>query len=471
MSRKALYCTVALLTVLVLALLVVGCGGTTTTTAATPTSGAATTAASTGGATTSSAATQTTASTGGTTASSAATQTTIGAPVTLHVGGTFALTGAYAEDTAAVLAGFQDYVAWVNENHILAPWATDQVIPANIKFDVLWGDDALDPAKALTIYQDLKSKGLLVERVSGSPEGMALKGQLTQDHVGATSQSTSPAYINPPGNVFTNAPIYTDEMYAIAQWFLKSWTDTSRKPNVAFLTADSTLGRNIDIQALKDKIIALGYNFVGEQYVPMVPTAPPTTQLAWLKNNKVDLALGVMVNPGTQPTIKEAVRLGMGPDQPYKITFGFGNPAHLQIFVPSMGTSGNGVVVAGDFCALDKACPGIDFANKLQATYRTSGKKPNCMYIDGIIEAMTQVDALRLAAQQVEPTKLTSQDVLEKGFWQIKDMDTGGMFVSNFTYGQNQVEGVNAVNLQQVQNGKIVEVGSFPVQNIVGASK
>jgi hypothetical protein len=29
--------------------------------------------------------------------------------VTLYIGGTFALTGAYAEDTAAVLAGFEDY--------------------------------------------------------------------------------------------------------------------------------------------------------------------------------------------------------------------------------------------------------------------------------------------------------------------------------------------------------------------------
>ena len=32
----------------------------------------------------------------------------------------------------------------------------------------------------------------------------------------------------------------------------------------------------------------------------------------WLKQNKVDLALGVMVNPGEQPTVKEMVRLGMG---------------------------------------------------------------------------------------------------------------------------------------------------------------
>ena len=459
MSRRTLFVVIALLTVFALAVLAVGCGGTTTTTAAPPTTGTPTTGVATTAAP----------STGDTTATSGA-PTTVGQPVTLKVGGTFALTGAYAEDCAAVLAGFQDYVAWVNENHILAPWATDKAIPANIKFELLWGDDALAPDKTLTIYDDLKSKGLLVERVSGSPEGMALKDRLVEDNVGATSQSTSPAYINPAGNIFTNAPIYTDEMAAVAEWFLKSWTDTSRKPNVAFLTADSTLGRNIDIQELKDYIVGLGYNFVGEQYTPMVPTAPPTTQLAWLKDNKVDLALGVMINPGTQPTIKEAVRLGMGPDQAYKITFGFGNPAHLQIFVPSMGTTGNGVVVAGDFCALDAAVPGIDFANKLQDTYRKD-KKPNCMYLDGIIEAMTQVEALRLASLQVDPAKLTSQDVLEKGFWQIKDLDTGGVYVSKFTYAKDKVQGVDAVSIQQVQDGKIVAVGSFPLLNIVAAKK
>jgi hypothetical protein len=460
MSKKTLWFGIALLIVVALAVLAVGCGGddATTTTAATPTtSGPATTAAP---------------GTGSTTATSAATDTTVGQPVKMYVGGTFALTGAYAEDCAAVLAGFQDYISWVNDNHMLAPWATDKVIPANYAFEVLWGDDALAPDKTLTIYDDLKSKGLLVQRVSGSPEGMALKDRLVEDKVGATSQSTSPAYINPPGNIFTNAPIYTDEMAAIAQWFLTTWKDTSRKPNIAFLTADSTLGRNIDIQELKDAIVAMGYNFVGEQYVPMVPTAPPTTQLAWLKENKVDLAVGVMINPGTQPTIKEAVRLGMGPDQAYKITFGFGNPAHLQIFVPSMGETGNGVVVAGDFCARDAAVPGIEFADKLLATYRKDGKQPNTMYLDGIIEAMTQVEALRLAAAAVgDATKLTSQDVLEKGFWQIKDMDTGGIYVSKFTYAQDKVQGIDAVNLQQVQAGKIVNVGSTPLFNIVAAKK
>jgi hypothetical protein len=442
--------------VLALVVMLAACGGTTTTTTA-----AATTTASTMETTTS----------GMTETTMAETTTTLGPPVTLSIGGTFALTGAYAEDTAAVLAGFQDYVKYVNDNHILAPWYTDKVIPANLTFQVLWGDDALAPDKALTIYEDLKSKGLLTERVSGSPEGMALKDKLVEDHIGATSQSTSPAYLNPVGNIFTNAPIYTDEMAAIAEWFMDNWTDTTRKPRVAYLTADSTLGRNIDIPELKAYLENLGYEFVGEQYVDMVPTAPPTTQLAWLKDNKVDLALGVMINAGSQPTIKEATRLGMGPDLNYKITFGFGNPAHLQIFVPAMGATGNGCVVAGDLCAQDAQNDGIAFANMLQDTYRANDKNGNVMYLDGIIEAMTQVEALTLAAEAVgDASKLTTEDVLTKGFQQISDLNTGGITITDLSYSATNVQGVSEVRLQQEQDGKIVELGSKPLANIVPSS-
>ena len=60
---------------------------------------------------------------------------------TLYVGGCFALTGAYAEDMTASLAGYEDYVEWVNENKILAPWYPEKTIPDNVTFEVLWRDD------------------------------------------------------------------------------------------------------------------------------------------------------------------------------------------------------------------------------------------------------------------------------------------------------------------------------------------
>ncbi len=400
-----------------------------------------------------------------------ATPTTVGAPVEMLVGGTFALTGAYAEDTAAVLAGFEDYVKYVNDNKIIAPWHTDRTIPANITFKLVWGDDALAAEKALTIYDDLKSQGLLVQRVSGSPEGMALKDLFVEDMVGATSQSTSPAYLQPPGNIFTNAPIYTDQIAAVGDWYMESWKDTSRKPRVALLTADSALGRNIDIPEMKAYLEKIGYEYVGAQFVPMVPTAAPTTQLAWLKENKIDLAVGVMINAGSQPTIKEAVRLGMGTNQEYKITFAFSNPAHLQIFLPDMGELAEGVVVAGDFCAQDAAVDGIAFANMLQDTYRKDKKNDNVMYLDGIIEAMTQIEALRLAAAAGDPAKLTPQDVLEKGYWQIKDLSTGGISISPYSYAKGDSQGVDKVRIQQVVGGKITEMGAYPLQNILPAPK
>ena len=77
----------------------------------------------------------------------------------LYISGTQSLTGPYAEDSAAVLAAFEDYAKYVNETKNMAPWRTEK-FPADIALEVLWRDDELKPAKALTIYEELKSKGI-----------------------------------------------------------------------------------------------------------------------------------------------------------------------------------------------------------------------------------------------------------------------------------------------------------------------
>ena len=133
--------------------------------------------------------------------------------------------------------------------------------------------------------------------------------------------STGSFLMTPPGTIFTYYPIYTDDLAAVADWFKEGWKE-SRKPRVAYLTADNAMGKSIEIPEMEAYLKNEGYEFAGTQYVPLVPTSPPTTQLMWLKQNKVDLALGIMVNPGAQPTVKEMVRLGMGPNQPYKMVFG-----------------------------------------------------------------------------------------------------------------------------------------------------
>jgi len=204
------------------------------------------------------------------------------------------------------------------------------------------------PAKALPIYEELKGKGMLVARISGSPIALALKDRMWEDGMGATSMGHRAYYLSPPQSCFTYYPIYTDCMGAIADWFKGNWKE-ARKPKVAYLTADNAMGKSIEIPEMQAYLEKIGYEFIGTQYVPLVPTSPPTTQLTWLKEKGADLALGVMINPGSQPTVKEMVRLGMGPFQAYKMTFGVASPGHAVVFADAMKELGDGYVCAGSF--------------------------------------------------------------------------------------------------------------------------
>jgi hypothetical protein len=383
----------------------------------------------------------------------------------LYVGGTMALTGPYAEDTAAVLAAYEDYVKYVNDTKHLAPWR-HETFPADITLQLLWRDDELKPAKALAIYEELKAKGMLVYRISGSPIALALKDRMNADHMGAPTMALGPYLLTPPQTIFTYYPITTDQLGAIADWFKENWKE-ARKPRVAYLTADAALGRAIEVPEMRAYLEKIGYEFVGSQYVPIVPIAPPTTQLMWLKQNKVDLALGVMINPGSQPTIKEADRLGMGPHLQYKITFGMGAPSHLAVFAPAMGELGDGLVVAGSFPPLtDMSTPGIKFCDDLQNKYRPDKRVTHVMYVGGMLEVMIQVEALRLALQKVPFEDLKRVDVLNYGFYRIKNLDTGGLSSTPISYGPGQIEGIDKVRVDQDQKGKVVKLGVWPCRHI-----
>jgi hypothetical protein len=383
----------------------------------------------------------------------------------LYTGGTQSLTGPFAEDSAAVLMAHQDYVNYVNKTKKLAPWREEKW-PADITLEVMWRDDELKPSKAMPIYEELKAKGMLVARISGSPIALALKDRYFEDHMGAVSMATGAYLLTPPQTIFTYYPIYTDGCAAIADWFLANWKE-KRKPRVAYLTAENAMGRSIEIPEMKAYLEKIGYEFVGTQLLPVVVTSPPTTQLTWLKEKGVDLALGVMINAGAQPTVKEMVRLGMGPHLDYKMIFGTATPGHIPIFAPAMGELGDGYVSAGSFPPLDRVdVPGVKFIHEIQKMAHPDKFNDNIMVAGGYLEAMIQVEALRLAMEKVPFEKLTRKDVLEQGFYKIKNLETGEVSATPITYGPGDIEGVNEVRIDQVQKGKGVKVGSYPLRHI-----
>jgi len=383
----------------------------------------------------------------------------------LYIGGTQSLTGPFAEDSAAVLLAIQDYAEYVNKTKKLAPWREEKW-PADITLEVMWRDDELKPSKAMPIYEELKAKGMLVARISGSPIALALKDRMFEDHMGATSMATGSYYLSPPQSCFTYYPIYTDACAAIADWVKDNWKQ-KRKPRVAYLTADNAMGRSIEIPEMKAYLEKIGYEFVGTQYVPLVATSPPTTQLTWLKQKGVDLALGVMINAGAQPTVKEMVRLGMGPHLDYKMFFGTASPGHAALLAPAMGELGDGYLCAGSFPPMDDlSVTGVKFMHEMQEMAHPGKYNGNIMYEGGFLEGTIQVEALRLAMQKVPFEKLTRKDVLEQGFYRIKNLETGEVSSTPITYAKGDVEGVDEVRVDQVQKGKVVKVGLYPLRHI-----
>ena len=191
----------------------------------------------------------------------------------------------------------------------------------------------------------------------------------------------------------------------------------------------------------------------------------------WLKEKKVDLALGVMINPGSQPTVKEMVRLGMGPHLAVQDDISaIPSTAQIADFAPAMGELGNGYVSPGSLPPWDDLdTPGVKFCNDLQNKYRPGKKVTNITYELGMIEVMTQVEALRLALKETPVDKLKPADVLKNGFYKIKNLDTGGLTSTLLNYGPGKVEGVDAVRIYQVQKGgKIVKLGNWPCRHIYG---
>jgi hypothetical protein len=56
--------------------------------------------------------------------------------------------------------------------------------------------------------------------------------------------------------------------------------------------------------------------------------------------------------------------------------------------------------------------------------------------------------------------------VLEQGFFKIRNLDTARISSTPLTYGPGDIEGVDSIRIDQVQNGKVVEVGLTPLRHI-----
>jgi hypothetical protein len=391
-----------------------------------------------------------------------------------YIGGTFPLTGPYPEDGAAVLLAYQNYAAWVNANDKISPWGP--AFPEDVVLNVTFLDDAANPATASTNYATMMAAGYKTFRVSGSGIATSMRDTLITDEVAATTMASGPYLVTPSvGTIFSNYPIYTDQMAAVADWFMASWTGNV-SPRVAYLTNDS-FGQTLKTTAMDNYLTGKGYTLVPNcPAVPTVPANPGATasMLTWCQNNTIDLTLGAMLVVGASMTMTQADSMGIGVGLAYEMQIGLCSPAHLTIYLRDTGAPGtiigDGLVIAGSYPPWTDTGNGVTFCKTLLNTYGGGfNSTEHIMYQHGVVEAMIQAEAYRLALAATgkdDPATLTSAEVLNSGFKQISGLDTGGIIPTTITYGTNDVEGAETVRLDQGQSGYDVYVGAYPLRHV-----
>jgi hypothetical protein len=393
-----------------------------------------------------------------------------------YIGGTFPLTGPYPEDGAAVLEAFQNYAQWVNANHKISPWGP--AFPEDVVLNVTFLDDGASAGTAPTNYATMMAAGYKQFRVSGSAIAQSMKNTLVVDEVAATTMASGPYLVSPTvGTIFSNYPIYTDQCAGIADWFMDNWTGNT-SPRVAYLTNDS-FGLTIrDEPAMSTYLTGIGYTVVmGCPPVPTVPANPAATatMLSWCQNNSIDLTLGAMLVVGAVRTMTQADTMGIGVGKAYEMQIGLCSPAHLTIYLRDTGAPGtiigDGLVIAGSYPPWTDTGDGVTFCKTLMNAYKSGGfvNTEHIMYQHGVVEAMIQTEAIRLALAatgKLDPADLTTAEVLNSGFKHISSLDTGGIIPTTITYGAGDVEGAETVRLDQGVSGADVHLGNYPLRHV-----
>jgi hypothetical protein len=430
---------------------------------------------------------------------------------TILIGGSFPLTLAYPEDGYAVMDAYQDYVQWINANDKISPWSSD-TLPSNITWVVVAApagqDDTGAGPNAVTLakgfYATDKAAGLKVWRISGSGIGAAMKSQLFGDQCGAVSQASGAwAETGGSGSIFLLYPLYTEQMAAVADWFItgnssinpNGWnvTHNATKPRVAYLT-NNTFGTtgSLVVASLNNYLTSIGYDVVDPLTPHFVTTGAsaswdyPTalTSLQWCQNNTIDLTLGAMTCPPAENLMNLAGSLGIGAagsghNSTYTMQMALCSPAHGVIverdavYTWGNSTMADGLVVAGSYPAWydNITNPGVAFAELLQNTYRpgqgvtynaTAYALSHVMYQHGLLEAMIQVDAIRLALANTgkSPCDLTMSDVFTQGFLKINGLSSGGIIPGVINYSTGSVEGAQYVRVDLCWNGTTVNLGT-----------
>lgn len=219
------------------------------------------------------------------------------------------LSGPYAAITAPLVDGFNDAVAWLNEQ--------GGIRGAKIKIE--WADDGGNVEEAISIYNRFRAadpKPIVLFTYS-SPDLEALRERFVEDQIVDLSAgvSTEGLYVN-SGWAFGYVPLYADQFGLFIDWLVKHWDEVKPKDagdqiKVAFVTWDTAYGRAASTPEAIAYAESKGVEIVGTEFVELSPTADTTAALLSAQANGANVIYTNTLAFGPANILKDAISLGI----------------------------------------------------------------------------------------------------------------------------------------------------------------
>jgi len=353
------------------------------------------------------------------------------------------LTGAGSSADQNFLFGGLDYVKYFNEQ---------EMIPG-VGLEIVWRDSARSMERWVSAYEALKGRGIQV-MMSNETLGLEpFQARVERDEIPMYSGNPIQEMVYPPRWYYFRSPTWAEEFAVLAEYLMENWQE-ERSPKLAFITVDSSFGRQIEVTGT-DYAESLGFEMLPMEFVPLVPI-DATTQLLRIKEREADFVYISWLQLGSGPIMRDAERLGLLD----KIQFtGFEYSVGKQM-ITMVGAASEGYLVPNTLPSFaEKDVPGIKLMLDTQMKYYGMVKIEEPEYIAGWTGTAITCEAIRRAVEDVGYENLDGPAIKE-AFDSIKGFDVDGLVTITYNPPDDH-RGSSKIAVYQIRGGEIVRISDW----------
>ncbi len=319
------------------------------------------------------------------------------------------------------------------------------------KIELVSVEYGFQPPRAVAAYKKfIEDDKVLLVLGYGTPDTEALRPYITKDKVPYISGSYS-GHLTDPRQTPYNFPggiDYTSQIRIFLNYVKETWTDTSRKPRVAFIFADNAYGR-APIESGRNYAKEVGVDLVDEEVIPTTLT-DATSQLLTMKTKDPDFAY---INTNTQwvpVVLKDSYKLGLRTK--YVV-----NNYGIDERTPGLAReAAEGVMGLQDVAYWGDNVPGMKTLMEFHQKHHPNDTHAS-PYMRGWLWTLITVEALKRAGPT--PTGETIKKALES----LKEFDTWGI-TPPFTYTSEDHRPTTRARLVVIKGAKLLPLREVSVE-------